>query len=141
MKYNEPEKWKFTKLDYSRRKDLIDHPDKRLPVDNGIAVPDGKFKDYLFGGENKQGLAKGNAFSSRLGYNIDNWEELSNEIKQKSKIYPVSVKGSNEYGIRYEQKIVLYGKKGTPANVIVGWIKKPDRSVSMTSTYIKETNY
>ncbi len=33
---------------------------------------------------------------------------------------------------------VVYGEKGTPANVIVGWLSKPDGSTVMTSAYIKE---
>ena len=32
MKYNEPEKWKIINLDYSRRADLIAHPEKALPT-------------------------------------------------------------------------------------------------------------
>ena len=37
----------------------------------------------------------------------------------------------------YEQKIVLYGLKGTPANVVVGW-SADNKSVTMASAYIKE---
>ena len=31
MKYNEPEKWRFMKLDYQRRNDLLQHPELKLP--------------------------------------------------------------------------------------------------------------
>lgn len=39
---------------------------------------------------------------------------------------------------RYEQKIIIYGKKGMPANVVVGWMARQDDTTSMSSTYIKE---
>ena len=53
-------------------------------------------------------------------------------------MYPAVFKGNVGFGDKYEQQIVLNGLKGTPANVIVGWISKPDGTTSMTSAYIKE---
>ena len=53
-------------------------------------------------------------------------------------MYPAEEKGQTEYGVRYQQKMVLYGKKGTPANVVVGWMYREDGSISMSSAYIKE---
>ena len=50
----------------------------------------------------------------------------------------VYIKNNKDYSDRYEQKIVIYGKNGTPANVVVGWIHRPDGSISMSSAYIKE---
>jgi hypothetical protein len=91
----------------------------------------------LFGGSNADGLAKGRAFESRLGYNINNWNRLSEEVKNRAKHYPVTSKGSNGFGERFEQKIIVYGEKGKPANVVVGWIYNSN-GVSMTSVYIKE---
>jgi len=63
---------------------------------------------------------------------------LKDELQKSVLKYPATKKDETEYGIKYEQKMVLYGKKGTPANVIVGWIYKPDGTISMTSAYIKE---
>ncbi|RGY95232.1 phage head morphogenesis protein [Clostridium sp. AM58-1XD] len=138
MKYTEQETYEFRRLDYSRRKKLIDHPELKLPNSEKVIVPDEKFTRYLLGGENKKGRSKGRAITSRLGYDISNWQELQDEIKQKVARYPATMKGEIEYGIRYEQKMILYGKKGTPANVIVGWLQWPDGSMRMTSAYIKE---
>lgn len=138
MKYNNPEKFNFISLDYQRRTELVNHPDKKLPNAEKVIIPDSKFTKYLLGGENQSGLAKGQAFTSRLGYTIENWKELQSEIRQGAAKYPAEIKGETEYGTRYEQKMILYGKKGTPANVVVGWIVKTDGSVSMTSAYIKE---
>lgn len=138
MKYNEGEKFSFMKLDYQRRNKLIQHPELRLPNAEKAMLPEGKFTKYLFGGTNADGIPKGKAFESRLGYDLQNWKELQKEIRKKAEMYPAVFKGNVGFGDKYEQQIVLNGLKGTPANVIVGWISKPDGTTSMTSAYIKE---
>lgn len=137
-KYNDNERWKFMKLDYQRRNELIEHPGLKLPHAEGAVLPDGKFTRYLFGGDHAEGLAKGKAFSSRLGYSEKNWKELRDEIRQRASKYPAVYKGNNGYGDRYEQKMIIYGKSAMPANVVVGWLHRPDGSTSMSSAYIKE---
>lgn len=138
MKYNDPEKWRFTKLDYQRRNELLQHPELKLPNAENAMAADAKFEKYLFGGSHPEGLAKGDAFSSRLGYDAENWNSLKRQIIARAPQYPVLSKGVNGYGKHmYEQKIVLYGLKGTPANVVVGW-SADDKSVTMASAYIKE---
>lgn len=138
MKYNEPEKWEFAKLDYRRRKELIDNPNLKLPNAENAVLPEGKFTKYLFGGDHTEGLAKGAAFESRLGYTKDNWKKLQKAIQESAEKYPAIYKDNNGYGDRYEQKLVLYGIKETPANVVVGWMHKSDGTLAMTSAYIKE---
>lgn len=138
MKYNDPEKWRFTKLDYQRRNELLQHPELKLPNAENAMAADAKFEKYLFGGSHPEGLAKGDAFSSRLGYDAENWNSLKKQIIARAPQYPALSKGVNGYGKHmYEQKIVLYGLKGTPANVVVGW-SVDDKSVTMASAYIKE---
>lgn len=138
MKYNDTEKWRFTKLDYQRRNELLQHPELKLPNAENAMVADAKFEKYLFGGSHPEGLAKGDAFSSRLGYDAENWNSLKKQIIARAPQYPALSKGVNGYGKHmYEQKIVLYGLKGTPANVVVGW-SADDKSVTMASAYIKE---
>lgn len=138
MKYNDSEKWRFTKLDYQRRNELLQHPELKLPNTENAMAADAKFEKYLFGGSHPEGLAKGDAFSSRLGYDAENWNSLKKQIIARAPQYPALSKGVNGYGKHmYEQKIILYGLKGTPANVVVGW-SADDKSVTMASAYIKE---
>ena len=137
-KYNEAEKWKFMKLDYQRRNELLEHPELKLPNAENAVAADAKFERYLFGGTHPEGLAKGKAFTSRLGYDIDNWSKLKQAIIGSAPKYPATSKGTNGYGKHmYEQKIVLSGLKGAPANVVVGW-SADENSVTMASAYIKE---
>ena len=51
--------------------------------------------------------------------------------------YPATLKSSGKFGDNYEQKIIVYGSKGTPANVIVGWNVAGDVT-KLTTAYIKE---
>ena len=138
MKYNEPEKFSFIKLDYERRTELLKNPDKKLPNAENAILPEGKFTKYLFDGEHSNGLAKGRAISSRLGYSIENWHEFRDAIQKGAVKYPAVKKESDGHGQRYEQKMVLMGLKNSPANVVVGWIQRPNGEVSMTSAYLKE---
>lgn len=138
MKYNDSELWRFKQLEYHRRKELLEHPELRLPNAENAVLPEGKFTKYLLGGDNAKGLAKGKAFTSRLGYDINNWKSLQKELKEGALKYPATHKGETEYGVKYEQQMILYGKKNTPANVVVGWMHKPDGTISMSSAYIKE---
>lgn len=137
MKYNENEKWKYVSLDYSRRGQYIKAPQNGLPNENNIKIAEEKYTKYLFSGENKIGIAKGNAFNSRLGYNIDNYPKLDKEIREAAVLNPATLKENSEYGNKYEQKVVLYGLKDTPANVVIGWIVNGGET-RMTSAYIKE---
>lgn len=138
LKYNKGEEWDFMKLDYRRRNELKKHPETSLPHANNVKIPDSKFEKYLFNPENPKGWDKGQAFISRLGYSKKNYKALQAEIRAGAKQYSATKKEEDQFGIRYEQQMILYGESGTPANVIISWICKPDGSTSMTSAYIKE---
>lgn len=137
MRYNNAEYWKFVKIDYTRQKQLIENPQLALPNAANATADDRKFTGYLFNPDSYDGWAKGRAFTSRLGYNADNYEELKNIILNSADKYPTRTKNSDIHGQGYEQKMILYGKKGTPANVIIGW-KEKDGKTWLTSVYIKE---
>ncbi len=139
MKYTEKEKYKFIQLDYRRQNKLVRHPELILPNAKKAMADDRKFTEYLFNSENQKGWAKGKAFASRLGYDKDNYAELKDEIMKSVTKYPSTYKDTDKYGDKYEQRIILYGNKGTPANVIIGW-KVKDKETWMTSAYIKEVD-
>lgn len=138
MKYTEPEKWGFAKLDYQRRNELLQYPELKLPNAENAVLPEPKFTKYLFDENSKNGYPKGKAFTSRLGYSADNWQELQEALKQGAVKYPAVFTENAGFGNKYEQKMILYGLKDTPANVIVGWILKSDNTLALTSAYIKE---
>ncbi|MCC8169704.1 MAG: minor capsid protein, partial [Oscillospiraceae bacterium] len=101
MKYTDSEKWKFMKLDYSRQNTLINHPEYALPNADTAIADSRKFTEYLFSSNNAKGWSKGQAFTSRLGYDKNNYLELKNEILTKAGKYPSTYKGSSIYGNKY----------------------------------------
>lgn len=137
MKAANSERWQITELDYRRRNRLISNPELALPNAERATAANSKFTSYLFGGNNADGLAKGRAFESRLGYNIHNWKELQKQLLDRAQLYPATAGEVTEFGIKYTQLMVLYGNKGTPANTVVGWIVNEEKT-RLTSAYIKE---
>ena len=129
--------WRFMQLDYRRQRALQLHPERALPNAGTATAADRKFTGYLFNAGNHDGWPKGVAFTSRLGYNVDNWQELQSQIIKRASLYPSTHKGADEWGEKYEQLLVLYGSKGKPANVLVSW-KVNEGKTWITSAYIKE---
>lgn len=132
------EKFKLWKLDFRRQRDLLQHPEKTLPGAMSATADSRKFTHYFFGGKFEEGIAKGRAFSSHLGYNADNWELMRQEILSAAKKYPAVLRGSSSYGKSYSQNIILYGLKGKPANVQVGWIVHPDGTAHMVTAHMED---
>jgi len=138
MKRQGGDLWEFMQLDYRRRNTLLQNPDWALPFADAATAAERKFTHYLFGGNFTEGLAKGVAFTSRLGYNIDNWKTLQEQILKRALLYPTKDKGLNAVGLqRYEQFQVIYGLKGKPANVKVAWVVESG-AVKMTTAMIEE---
>lgn len=137
LKYNDKEYYKFLSLDYKRKSALIKNADLALPKADIATAHEDKFTKYLFNPKNAVGFAKGENFRKRLGYDISNWQELRSELLEKASQYPAKFKGKIAFGDRYEQPIIMYGKNGTPANVVVGWCLD-DEGVHLTTAYIKE---
>jgi len=140
MKRAGSENFRFMSLDYKRQSRLAANPALALPNAGKATAADAKFTSYIFSPSNPDGLAKGVAFTNRLGYDSDNWEELRDKILKAAPRYPTRLRGEDENGASFEQKIILWGLKGKPANVIVGW-KTKDSLTWMTTAYISEVKF
>ena len=137
-KKEDGQKYRIWKLDYRRQSELLRHPERALPGAETAAAADRKFTHYFFGGKFEDGLAKGRAFSSHLGYNANNWQKMQAEILTAAKKYPAVFKDETAYGRRYEQMVILQGLKGKPANVLVGWMVRQDGTVHMSTAHMEE---
>lgn len=138
IKAADGERWRFMELDYRRRNKLLEHPELALPNAEKATAADAKFTKYLFNKNNADGWAKGRAFESRLGYNISNWKELQKELINRAQLYTAKEGKKTEFGVKYTQFMVLYGNKGKPANVKVGWIVASDTDTHLTTAFIEE---
>lgn len=137
LKYNNSEEYRLVKIDYSRRKRLIDNPELKLPNVEKATIADDKFTKYLFAGKNEDGLIKGKLITNKLGYNINNYKEFEKDILNRAEFNPSRVKGENKQGVKYEQRIIFYNKYNTPVNLEVGWLNNSS-DTHMTSIYINE---
>lgn len=132
------EKYKLWKLDYRRRNELLRHPERALPGAASATAADAKFTRYFFNPESKEGAPKGNAFSSRLGYNINNWALMRQEILTAAARYPAALRGHSAYGDSYSQDVILYGLKGKPANVRIGWMVRSDGGTHFVTAHMED---
>lgn len=137
LKYNNPEEFRLLRIGYQRMTKLINDPALKLPNAESAYADDKKFTQYLFGGSNEKGLAKGRAFTSRFGYNISNWESLREKLLLSSKKFPAKFKEDCEFGKRYEQKVIIYGINGRLGNVKIGWIVS-NNDVHLTTAFLEE---
>ena len=131
-------KYKLWKLDYRRQRELIRHPERALPGAATATAAEAKFTKYFFNPNSKDGYPKGIAFSSHFGYNADNWQLMRQEILEAAKKYPAVYKASIEFGDKYSQDVILYGRKGKPGNVRLGWLVEKDGSVHLTTAHMEE---
>ena len=138
QKREDGERYRLWRLDYHRRAELLEHPERALPGADKASAADAKFTGYFFNPENPKGLAKGRAFSSHLGYNVENWQIMRDEILEAAKMYPVTYRSSSIYGKLYSQLVILQGVNNKPANVLLGWIVKPDGSTWLTTAHMEE---
>lgn len=127
------DKWRLMQVDYKRRSRLAKNAGVALPnAENSVAAED-KFLKYFYNPANKDGFTKGLAFNSRLGYNVDNWEAFRADLLSRSRNNPAALGRKTEHGIKYEQKMVVYGLKGAPMDVMVIWIVKDKNPLLVTA--------
>lgn len=137
IKYNDGRDWQLTKLDYQRRKRLLNNPDLKLPNADKATIDDRKFTEYLFNENSKSGYPKGKIISERFGYSKDNHLSFKSEILKRSMSYPANHRGTSKYGDSYEQKMIFYTPNGKPYNFVAGWLV--DRAqTKLTTIMIKE---
>lgn len=139
MKRAGSENYQFMRLDYARQNRLLQHPELALPNAAKATAADAKFTGYLFNPKSTAGIAKGVAFTRRLGYDSSNWQSLQSKILQAAPKYPATLRQQGEHGRNYEQKVVLWGERGRPANVVLGWQSKGNETWLATAL-IKEVD-
>lgn len=137
IKYNDGRDWQLTKLDYQRRKRLLNNPDLKLPNADKATIDDRKFTEYLFNENSKPGYPKGKIISERFGYSKDNYLSFKSEILKRSMSYPANHRGISKYGDSYEQKMIFYTPNGKPYNFVAGWLVDGAQT-KLTTIMIKE---
>lgn len=96
-------------------------------------VPESKFVEYALNPDKAPDKAR--VFKSALGYDLDNYEDLMENIKSHINEEKFVEKGDNGHGMRYEYIMKLTGPNGKEANVLTAWIQDGDDK-RMTSVYV-----
>ena len=86
-------------------------------------VPEEKLVKYLLNPEHPVGKHKARVFESALGFNINNYSELNNQMLEKFNEAELKYTKEDEYGKRYEQVMNIHGVNGRDVDVLTVWIK------------------
>lgn len=78
---------------------------------------------------------KAEAFKKALGYDVDNYEELMQNIYEHINEEKFVEKGNNGHGMLYEYVLELTGANGKKANVLTAWIEEGNDK-RLTSVYV-----
>lgn len=98
-------------------------------------IPEEKFTKYALDPERQPDKAK--AFKNALGYTLENYQDLIDNIRSHLDESKMKRKAVNSYGILYEYVMRLKGPNGKEANVCTGWIiKNGETEPQLTSAYI-----
>lgn len=108
-----------------------------LPIFENAIIPIEKFTEYALHPVKSRG--KFHAFKKAMGYDLENYQKLIDNIRNNINKFPAIPKDDNGFGIRYEVFMKLTGENGKKANVLTGWIVEHESGkVRLTTAYITE---
>lgn len=106
---------------------------KNIGIQFFAKVPKAKLTDYALNPE--KAPDKAIAFKTALGYDLNNYEDLMDNIYRNINESKFAEKGNNGHGMRYEYIMRLEGPNGKTANVLTAWIEDGDEK-RLTSLYV-----
>lgn len=112
-------------------------PEQKLPGFEAASIPTEKLTQYALNKEHARGRDKAVAFEKALGYNIDNYQDLMSDILANLGSFPAALKGSNQYGKKYEVAMTLVGPNGKTAKVVTAWLVNTEGGARLVSMYVK----
>lgn len=126
----------FKKKYIKAAEDIVKNPESgniKMNLQLFAKMPEEKFTKYSLNPLKEPNKAK--AFKEALGYDLDNYNELMDNINSHIDEKKFVEKGDSGHGMRYEYIIELTGANGKKANVLTAWIDdKEDKR--LTSVYV-----
>ena len=108
-----------------------------LPRHEKAVIPIEKFTKYALEPKNSKG--KYAAFETALGYNLENYQKLIDNIKSNINNFPAVKHPDKGHGTRYSVEMELMGENGKVARVITAWIDdNKTGDMRLISAYIKK---
>lgn len=109
----------------------------RIGLQYFAEIPKEKFTKYALNPLKQPDKAR--AFREALGYTMDNYQELIDNISANLDESALKLKGSNDHGQLYEYVMRITGANGKQANVCTGWIIENGKTEPrLTSAYVTE---
>lgn len=106
-----------------------------LPRYEEAVIPEAKFTKYALNPE--RDVNKARAFKEALGYDLSNYQELIQNIRDNLPNYEARKKSNLGFGERYEVKMQIKGPNGKTAKVLTAWIDDKDTGeMRMVSAYV-----
>ncbi len=103
-----------------------------------LVIDPAKLTAYALNRNHPRGQHKARLFEAVLGYNLDNYRNLLEEIETKapdSQAQPLYI---DEHGHHYRVDVVVIGANGNQAVVRTGWlIISEQNSASLTTLYVR----
>lgn len=93
----------------------------KLPRAENAEISESKLCDYLLDTAHPDGASKARFFNG-LGYSIDDWELLANDLRELAKTSTLVRKVESDHGTKYIVDGELNGPLGNPKPVRTIWI-------------------
>ena len=109
----------------------------RIDLQHFAIIPKEKFTKYALDPVKQPDKAR--AFKEALGYTMENYQELIDNISANLDQSLLKLKQTNEHGKLYEYVMQIKGPNGKQANVCTGWIiENGTTEPRLTSAYVTE---
>jgi len=101
-----------------------------------VSIDERKFTEYLLNPSHEKGKHKARIYDSILGFNLSNYRQLIDAIRDGLSKYPITKVQPSEYGLKYTIDMKLTGLTGKTV-VITGWIEMIEGKLRLVSAYVK----
>lgn len=138
VKADKPMRFAGDGVDKSRESDIIKKKvSVRIDLQHFAIIPKEKFTKYALDPVKQPDKAR--AFKEALGYTMENYQELIDNISANLDESLLKLKQTNEHGRLYEYVMQIKGPNGKQANVCTGWIiENGTTEPRLTSAYVTE---
>ncbi len=92
-----------------------------LPEAANAVIEPPKVRDYLLAGDHPVGRFKARFFRA-LGYSVDEWEVLLDDLRSVAETGVVALGRPSEYGQKYEVRGTIQGPNQKTAAILIVWI-------------------
>jgi hypothetical protein len=106
-----------------------------LPKLDTVEIPTRKLTEYSLNPDKEPNKAR--AFKLALGYTLENFELLAEQIKKNLPLFEAVPKGDAGHGMKYEVVMNILGENGKTARVLTAWIDDSiTNKMRLTNVYI-----